>query len=227
MADPPPEQPEIPKTLAERENWKRLIVILEGAGLETIKVGKGFQLLNTDDHGKKLKKYGKDTNAARPDITHQCLLTLLDSPLNKAGMLQIFIHTQKNVLIEVNPAIRIPRTFKRFSGLMVQLLYKLSIRAANGPDKLLKVIKNPVLSYLPTGVRKVGLERGAPLVSAREYVAALPEDEPCVFVIGAIAKGDIEPDYVEETVSISQYPLSASVVCGKVCDAFEEAWGVL
>ena len=48
-----------------------------------------------------------------------------------------------------------------------------------------------------------------------------------MFVIGAIAKGDIEPDYVEETVSISQYPLSASVVCGKVCDAFEEAWGVL
>jgi rRNA small subunit pseudouridine methyltransferase Nep1 len=38
--------------------------------------------------------------------------------LNKAGLLQVYIHTQKNVLIEVNPHIRIPRTFKRFSGLM-------------------------------------------------------------------------------------------------------------
>ena len=45
----------------------------------------------------------------------------------------------KNVLIQVNPQIRIPRTFKRFCGLMVQLLQKLSIRATNGPDKLLKV----------------------------------------------------------------------------------------
>lgn len=34
---------------------------------------------------------------------------------------------------------RIPRTFPRFKGLFVQLLQKLSIRATNGPDKLLKV----------------------------------------------------------------------------------------
>jgi len=30
----------------------------------------------------------------------------------------VYIHTEKNVLIEVNPHTRIPRTFKRFSGLM-------------------------------------------------------------------------------------------------------------
>ncbi len=39
----------------------------------------------------------------------------------------------------MNPQVRLPRTFKRFCGLMVQLLQKLSIRATNGPDKLLKV----------------------------------------------------------------------------------------
>jgi hypothetical protein len=38
--------------------------------------------------------------------------------LNKAGLLQVYIHTAKGVLIEVNPSVRIPRTFKRFSGLM-------------------------------------------------------------------------------------------------------------
>ena len=52
----------------------------------------------------------------------QCLLTLLDSPLNKAGLLQVYIHTAKGVLIEVNPHVRIPRTFKRFSGLMGESL---------------------------------------------------------------------------------------------------------
>ena len=70
------------------------------------------------------------------------------------------------MLIEVNPHVRIPRTFKRFSGLMgelqdegctyvqsltllffpVQLLHKLSIRGVNGPEKLLKVIKVRVTS---------------------------------------------------------------------------------
>lgn len=43
---------------------------------------------------------------------------LLDSPLNRAGLLQVYIHTDKNVLIEVNPQTRIPRTFKRFAGLI-------------------------------------------------------------------------------------------------------------
>lgn len=33
--------------------------------------------------------------------TAQCLLMLLDSPLNKAGLLQVYIQTKKGVLIEV------------------------------------------------------------------------------------------------------------------------------
>ena len=40
---------------------------------------------------------------------------------------------------QVSPHIRIPRTYKRFAGLMVQLLHKLKIRAVNGSDTLLKV----------------------------------------------------------------------------------------
>jgi rRNA small subunit pseudouridine methyltransferase Nep1 len=57
-------------------------------------------------------------NDSNADHRNQCLLTLLDSPLNKAGRLQVYISTAKNVLIEVHPSVRIPRTFKRFSGLM-------------------------------------------------------------------------------------------------------------
>jgi len=51
-------------------------------------------------------------------VLFQSLLMLMDSPLNRAGLLQVYIHTQKNVLIEVNPQTRIPRTFDRFCGLM-------------------------------------------------------------------------------------------------------------
>ena len=61
---------------------------------------------------------GLSASTRSSSICPQCLLTLLDSPLNKAGLLQVYIHTAKGVLIEVNPHVRIPRTFKRFSGLM-------------------------------------------------------------------------------------------------------------
>lgn len=82
----------------------------------------------------------------------QALLAILDSPLNKAGKLKaLYVHTAKNVLIQINPQVRLPRTFRRFCGLLVQLLQKLSIRATNGPDKLLKVVKGPVTKYFPPG----------------------------------------------------------------------------
>ena len=83
-------------------------------------------------------------------------MAVLDSPLNKCGKLKVYIHTEKNVLIEVNPKTRIPRTFKRFSGLMVQLLHRLKIRSSDGNDMLLKVVKNPISRHLPVGAKYYG-----------------------------------------------------------------------
>ena len=83
-----------------------------------MQVGRKFELLNAEDHKSQLTKHKRDVSSARPDITHQSLMMLLDSPLNRAGLLQVYIHTQRNVLIEVSPHLRIPRTFKRFCGLM-------------------------------------------------------------------------------------------------------------
>jgi len=52
-------------------------------------------------------------------VWFQSLLSILDSPLNKAGRLRsVYIRTEKGVLIEVKPFVRIPRTFKRFAGVM-------------------------------------------------------------------------------------------------------------
>ena len=81
------------------------------------------------------------------------------------------MRTRKNVLIEINPHTRIPRTFARFCGLIgqrtvaprraaltaaararaVQLLDELKIRSADGSEVLMRVIKNPVTNYLPAG----------------------------------------------------------------------------
>lgn len=111
----------------------------------------------------------------------------------------------------------------------VQLLHKLSIRAVNGPDKLLKVIKNPVTDHLPTNCRRITCSGDAPTVKLRDYVASLPQDQSIVFFIGAMAHGvdDFADEFVDEKISVSDYPLSASVTCGKLCNAFEDLWGIL
>lgn len=133
-------------------------VILERANLETVRhKGKdgGVVLLNCDDHRHLLLKTGREANDARPDITHQCLLALLDSPLNKAGHLKVYVHTAKNVLIDVHSRTRLPRTIKRFSGLMCEVLEKFKVRGTSGSTPLLRVIRNPITSHLPVGARKV------------------------------------------------------------------------
>jgi rRNA small subunit pseudouridine methyltransferase Nep1 len=139
------------------EGGQYLIVLLDLACLETVKTRKGdFELLNCDDHVGIMKKHNKDPQKYRPDIVHQEMLAVLDSPLNKAGKVKLYVHTEKNVLIEVNPTTRLPRTFKRFSGLMVQLLHRLKIRSADGNDMLLKVVKNPISRHIPAGARCFG-----------------------------------------------------------------------
>ncbi|XP_057554307.1 ribosomal RNA small subunit methyltransferase NEP1-like isoform X2 [Hippopotamus amphibius kiboko] len=204
---------------------RRLIVVPEGASLETVKMGKTYELLNCDKHKSMLLRNGRDPGEVRPDLAHQSLLMLMDSPLNRAGLLQVYIHTQKNVLIDVNPQTRIPRTFDRFCGLMVQLLHKLSVRAADGPQKLLKVIKNPVSGPFPVGCMKIGTSFSVPIISdVRELV---PSSDPIVFVVGAFAHGQVDVEYTEKIVSISSYPLSAALTCAKLTTAFEEVWGVV
>ncbi|KAG8459371.1 hypothetical protein KFE25_013007 [Diacronema lutheri] len=207
----------------------RLIVVLERACLEMAKVGKDYVLLDCDNHKSFLLKHKRNPADYRPDILHQCLLILLDSPLNKAGMLQVYIRSQKGVLIEVNPQIRIPRTFKRFAGLMVHLLHKLSVSAIDSPAKLMRVIKNPITDHLPPGCRKVSTSVKGRLVSASTFVPTLPMDPPTVFVFGTMAHGSVEEavNWTEETVALSEYPLSGAAALGRLCAAYENHLNIL
>ncbi|XP_027353954.1 ribosomal RNA small subunit methyltransferase nep-1 isoform X2 [Abrus precatorius] len=180
-----------------------VIFILERATLEVAKVGKTYQLLNSDDHANFLRKNNKNPADYRPDITHQILLSILDSPLNKAGRLRVvYIKTEKGVLIEVKPFVRIPRTFKRFAGVMLELLQKLSISAVGKREKLLRTIKNPVTQYLPVNSRKIGLSYSSEkLVDMCDYVSTIPSNMDLAFVVGAIAHGKIETDYTDDYIA--------------------------
>jgi len=217
------------KTGDEAEGRRKLIVILEDCSLESARVGQEHAILSSDKHGNFLRRQKKDPNDYRPDILHQCLLMLLDSPLSRSGHLQVYFRTKRNVLVEVNPQCRIPRTFDRFCGLMVQLLHKMSIRAEGSSQKLLRVVKNPVTKHLPTGCKKYLTSYNCPnLVDldsfTREQTA---NEEAIVVVVGGISKGKISTDYTEGELKISNFPLSAATVCAKLTIAFEACWGIV
>ena len=221
-----------------------IIVLLDQATLETIKNRRGvYELLNCDDHRDLCKKkLHKDPNAFRPDILHQELLALLDSPLNKAGMLKIYISTTKKVLIDVHPSIRIPRTYKRFAGLMVQLLHKMKIKAGSESTTLLKVIKNPFSRYLPPGTRCYGMSCEGTLYSpihmAKDLLPLDAPDQdsdgqqspPTCFIVGAMSTGHVtinDHPYIEKMISVSNYPLSGASALSRIMGGIEHHWGIV
>ncbi|XP_012437802.1 uncharacterized protein LOC105763941 [Gossypium raimondii] len=220
----------IPIAPSDKKNNKNgVIFVLEKASLEVAKVGKSFQLLNSDDHANFLRKNNKNPADYRPDITHQALLSILDSPVNKAGRLQaVYVRTEKGVLFEVKPHVRIPRTYKRFSGIMLQLLQKLNITAVGKREKLLRVIKNPVTNYFPVNSRKIGFSYSSDkLAKMRKYVDAVGDDVNLVFVVGAMAHGKIEVDYIDDFIAISGYPLSAAMCIARITEALADKWSIL
>jgi len=209
---------------------RQVIVILDKANLETVKTKKGeYTLLNSEENISLMRRLKKDPNDYRPDILHQELLSVLDSPLNKAGKVKIYVRTEKSILIEINPKCRIPRTFRRFSSLMVQLLHQLKIRSSDS-EMLLRVIKNPVTRYIPAGSKCYGFSQHGTLYSPFSFSTLLPDDVPIVLVLGAMAKGSISREdnaYIEEMVSVSEYPLSGSVAINRILGAIEQHWGVI
>lgn len=225
-----------------------VIFVLENANLETAKVGKNYELLNCDDHTSFLKRHKRDPALYRPDICHQALLAILDSPLNKAGRIKaVYVHTSKNVLISISPQVRLPRTFRRFCGLFVQLLQKLSIRATNGPDKLLRIVKGPVSRLLPPDALRIGFSHsaGEPQPMSKHIdkwlsrqqqqedndttytTNANDNNRPLVFFLGAFAHGKVDQSLADEYISISSYPLSAAYALGRITNALEQRWDIV
>ncbi len=206
-----------------------VIVLLDLACLEIVKTKRGeFQLLNGDDHRSVLGKHGRDPAECRPDIAHQELMALFDSPLNKAKQLKVYMRTRQNVLIEFHESVRIPRTYKRFAGLMVQLLHKLKVRAADGRETLLKVIKNPIQRHLPPDCVCYGFSVQGDRYTPGAFAATLP-DKPVCFVVGAMAAGHVNQDDHEnmvDYVSLSQYPLSGATAINRLLGAIEAHRGI-
>jgi rRNA small subunit pseudouridine methyltransferase Nep1 len=207
-----------------------------------------YNLLNSDDHIGVMRKMGRDISEARPDITHQVCTRSSDTYL---GSIQLTWHSSasspsstrlstrragfrststlpRTYFIRVSPTVRIPRTFKRFAGLMVQLLHRHQIRSTSSQEKLIEVIKNPITDHLPPNCRKVTLSFDSEIVRVSDYIADLNQNESIAVFVGAMAKGndDFADHLKDDSIAISNFNLSASVACSKFCHAAEDVWNI-
>ncbi|KAI5186418.1 rRNA small subunit pseudouridine methyltransferase Nep1 [Nematocida homosporus] len=199
-------------------------VILQHANLEIFKNNRGKVLLSSElPEARKTK----EAHLYRPDILHQCLLMLLDSPLNKSKQLEILIFTTNAKIIKVYPHTRIPRVYSRFTGLMIQLLERQRIYSSPDREILLEVVKGPLSSHVPHDAPVFGLsQEGVHFRSYFKEAKLSPAElKRAVFYINAIASGSDDFEGVV-SLSLSEYALSAASCCSKICSALEEMLGV-
>lgn len=165
----------------------------------------------------------KKLSESRIDITHQCLLSILDSPLNQSGLVKIYISTVENVLIEIKGNTKIPRSLHRFEGLLKDLFKKKRIKTPNGYS-LMKLVKNPITEYLPPNSIKFGLSQ----MGDKKELDFFKESASNKFVVflNANQKGDDIFEDAEFLLKLSEYPLSSFVCCTKVCSLFEQVYGI-
>ncbi|EHY65852.1 rRNA small subunit pseudouridine methyltransferase Nep1 [Nematocida ausubeli] len=223
-----------------------LTVVLQNANIEIVKTKRGKELLSSE-----MVEARKRANSTeyRPDILHQCLLMLLDSPLNKAGHLRVLIELSTGKVVTLNKTIRIPRVYSRFSGLLVQLLERHRIYSEGERIELMKVEKERLESFISNESIKVGLSKEgenffdtlncdikahaekqnkehAHSIEVRSEISEQKEIPEYVFYINAISSGEDPNTGMHHILSLSAYALSAATCCSKICTYFEETLNV-
>ena len=183
----------------------RVIVVLERACLETGKVSKEHVLLNCDDHAGFLRKHGREPAEARPDILHQCMLILLDSPLNKAGLLRVFVRTERGVLIAVNPQVRIPRVqalLRPHVPASLQAEHPCCQRHGEAPQRHQEPRDRPPAAEQSRRAAFRERPPGQPAGVSADAARRRPRQRADCLVVGA-RRGKVEAEYADDCIAVS------------------------
>jgi len=160
----------------------------------------------------------------RPDILHTCLLFALDSPLNKKGHLQIYVHTREDKVIWINPVERLPKNYIRFCALIEQLYEEGVISTKKGEellrieDKTLKALLEELDSW-----NVVFWEEGKKVDLVKFFKENI--EKRIAVIVGVFPHGDFKKalDLADETVSIGRDKFAASTIVAKAVFSYEMA----
>lgn len=161
-------------------------------------------LLDQTHHGQSMTKLSQSERRGRPDITFLSLMSILETPLCKEGLLSVHLHLQDGRIIEVRPDVRLPRNYDRFVGLMEQLLLK--GRVPPQGDSLLHINEGSIedlISKLKAGsdnAKTLLAVEGGKQTSIESLRNLLPQDPsvPVIVGVGAFPHGNLS----DETVSM-------------------------
>lgn len=186
-------------------------------------------ILDRSYHHSSMKGLSKAWKRGRPDIVHVSLLMALGSPLNREGLLKVFVHTIDDHVISINPETRLPRNYMRFIGLMEQLFELGRVPPFGRP---LMQVERKTLTKLMEEIKPdhtiVLTKAGRPVV-LHEVFSRLVEAERVAVLVGGFPAGRFEDSTLklaDETISIDPETLDAWTVVSRVIYEYELAIGL-
>ncbi|WP_457612145.1 16S rRNA (pseudouridine(914)-N(1))-methyltransferase Nep1 [Methanocaldococcus sp.] len=171
-----------------------------------------YDILDSNYYYRFMNKLKDKERRGRPDIVHISLLTILDSPINHEGLLNIYVHTYDNKVLYINPKTRLPRNYFRFLGVIEKVLKYNNNSLIKMEEKSLETLLNEI------NAKKIALltKRGE-LIKDNKVLKNFD-----TFLIGGFPEGEILINKNEvrgeiKEISVYKKGLMAWTVCGIVC----------
>jgi rRNA small subunit pseudouridine methyltransferase Nep1 len=187
-----------------------------------------FVLLDRSYHYAAMRRLEHNEKRGRPDIVNFALLEALGSPLNKEGLLKVYVHTIGNHVISIDSATRLPKNCNRFVSLIEQL-FEYERVPPQLPKKTLLTLEHKTLSQLIHKVKPsyvLAFSRTGKLCTLEEAVARISGfDEPLV-IVGGFPHGHFSEATIRlanDVIAVDPEMMEACTVISRIIYEFERA----
>lgn len=190
-----------------------------------------FVLLDRSLHHAAMKSLRQNHKRGRPDIVHFSLLVSLGSPLNREGLLKVYIHTIDDHVITVKSEARLPRNYGRFTSLIEQLFEfgRVPPDVSRTPLLTLKHQTLPQLIHEIKPSSTLALSRAGAPKTLTEAVTKLAEEPRPLILVGGFPHGHFSKATIrlaDDVFSIDHEMLETWTVVSRAIYEFEHALSI-
>jgi rRNA small subunit pseudouridine methyltransferase Nep1 len=167
-----------------------------------------------------MKKLEASAKRGRPDIVHFALMEALSTPLFLENKMRVYVHTINDKIIAIADNLRIPKSYFRFEGLMVNLFRDRIVKSDEGT--VLMELADGTFTDLLGSIRAekvIGLSSMGVGSTAEKVAGNCRDVENCAFVVGGFPKshfGESTTRQLGPVYSICDIGLEAHVVIARL-----------
>jgi len=183
-------------------------------------------VLDRSYHHCAMKNLENSMKRGRPDIVHFSLLGALGSPLNREGLLRVYVHTYGNHVISVSPKTRLPKNFNRFIGLIEDLFEHGKVPPTG--ESLLTLEKKTLPELInelkPTYI--IVFDKPGKTKTFEEIALTLAKHEKPLVIVGGFPHGEFNRttlDLANEIICVDPEILETWIIVSRIIYEFERA----